>query len=82
MNKSLMRAVMMEMTPDEIEGVSGGVQGDQTVMNSELAAMSTENGKLLQVQIALQRENQTFSSVSNSLKTKHDTLKNTISNVR
>jgi hypothetical protein len=34
------------------------------------------------VQIAMQRENQVFSSVSNVLKTKHDTVKNSIGNIR
>ena len=36
----------------------------------------------LQVQIAMQRENQVFTSVSNVLKTRHDTVKNSISNIR
>jgi len=52
------------------------------MMNNELSAMSSENAKLLQTQIAMQRENQIFTSVSNVLKTKHDTVKNSISNIR
>ena len=52
------------------------------MMNNELASMTAENAKLLQVQIAMQRENEIFTSVSNALKTKHDTVKNTIGNVR
>jgi hypothetical protein len=43
--------------------------------------MSDQNTQMLQVQIAMQRENQMFTSVSNVLKTKHDTVKNSISNV-
>jgi len=63
--------------------VTGGASNNQVgTMNTELANMTAENSKLLQVQIALQRENQVFTSVSNSLKTKHDTVKNTIGNVR
>lgn len=62
--------------------LTGGATNQVGMMNNELAAMTAENGKLLQVQIALQRENQTFTSVSNALKTKHDTVKNTIGNVR
>lgn len=42
----------------------------------------TDNAKLLQVQIAMQRENQVFTSVSNVLKTKHDTTKNSIGNIK
>ena len=34
------------------------------------------------VQSAMQRENAVFTSVSNVLKTRHDTAKNSISNVR
>lgn len=61
-----------------------GGQGGSTVgqMNSDLIAAQAENAKLIQVQIGMQRENQVFSTVSNVLKTRHDTVKNTISNVR
>jgi hypothetical protein len=44
--------------------------------------MSKQNAQMMQVQIAMQRENQTFSTWSNVLKTKHDTVKNAISNIR
>jgi len=47
-----------------------------------IAQMSQENMKMMNVQIAMQRENQMFSSVSNVLKTKHDTVKNSIGNIR
>lgn len=52
-----------------------------STMNNQLATMTEENGKMLQVQIALQHENQVFTSVSNTLKTKHDTIKNSIGNI-
>lgn len=58
---------------------SGGTVGQ---MNAELIQAQQENAKLMQVQIAMQRENQVFTTVSNVLKTRHDTVKNTISNVR
>jgi hypothetical protein len=61
---------------------AGGSTNNVGTMNSEIMAASQENSKLLQVQIAMQRENQVFTSVSNVLKTKHDTVKNSISNVR
>lgn len=64
--------------------MSGGSSGGGTLasMNSDLVAAQQENAKLIQVQMGLQRENQVFSTVSNVLKTRHDTVKNTISNVR
>ncbi|MBX7101291.1 MAG: hypothetical protein K1X89_26475 [Myxococcaceae bacterium] len=51
-------------------------------MNSDLVQAQADNAKLMQVQIAMQRENQVFTSVSNVLKTRHDTVKNSISNIR
>lgn len=51
-------------------------------MNSDIADMSRQNAQMMQVQIAMQRENAMFTSVSNVLKTKHDTVKNSISNIR
>lgn len=51
-------------------------------MNSDLVQAQSDNAKLMQVQIAMQRENQVFTSVSNVLKTRHDTVKNSISNIR
>jgi hypothetical protein len=49
---------------------------------SGLGQQAAELGQMLQVQMAVQRENQVFTTVSNVLKTRHDTIKNTISNVR
>lgn len=60
-------------------------QGGNTAiagMQTELQASVAENAKLMQVQMAMQRENQVFSTVSNVLKVRHDTVKNTIQNVR
>lgn len=50
--------------------------------NNDIAAMSAQNSQMLQVQIAMQRENTMFSSISNVLKTKHDTAKNSVGNIR
>lgn len=38
--------------------------------------------ELLKVQMSMQRENQIFTSISNVLKTRHDTAKNAIGNIR
>jgi len=50
--------------------------------NTDIASMSAQNSQMLQVQMAMQRENTMFSSISNVLKTKHDTAKNAIGNIR
>jgi hypothetical protein len=51
-------------------------------MNADLIQSQKENGELIKVQMSLQRENQVFTSVSNVLKTRHDTVKNSIGNIR
>ncbi len=61
-------------------GTAGSITGG--TWDGQLAQMQSDNMKLMQVQIAMQRENQVFSTVSNVLKTRHDTVKNTIANVR
>jgi hypothetical protein len=55
---------------------------DVGLANNSIAEMTKQNAQMMQVQIAMQRENQLFTSVSNVLKTKHDTVKNSISNIR
>jgi hypothetical protein len=60
-------------------GASGGTVGQ---MNTSLSQAQDDNAKLINLQIAMQRENQVFTTVSNVLKTRHDTVKNSISNVR
>lgn len=61
---------------------STGTNGTLGQMNSDLVQAQQDNAKLMQVQIAMQRENQVFTSVSNVLKTRHDTVKNSIGNIR
>lgn len=56
--------------------------GSVAQMQSDLIQAQAENGRLMQVQMQMQRENQVFSTVSNVLKVRHDTVKNTIQNVR
>ena len=51
-------------------------------MSADMQTAMKDNSQLIQVQMAMQHENQVFSTVSNVLKTRHDTVKNTISNVR
>ena len=58
----------------------GGVSGGE--FNGEMSSMFAEQKKLLGVQVAMQRENQVFSTISNVMKTRHDTSKNAIGNIR
>jgi len=66
-------------SPNLSQGVASN---DVGMANNSIAEMSRQNAQMMQVQIAMQRENQIFTSVSNVLKTKHDTVKNSISNIR
>ncbi len=71
-------------TPTYPTGAGTTANGSSNVgqMNSEMIRAQAENVELMKVQISMQRENQVFSTVSNVLKTRHDTVKNTIANVR
>ncbi len=71
-------------TPNYTAGTGTTAGGSSNVgqMNGELIRAQQENVELMKVQISMQRENQVFSTVSNVLKTRHDTVKNTIANVR
>ena len=58
---------------------AGGAMGS---FNADLESMRRTNLELMQAQMSMQRENQVFTTVSNVLKVRHDTVKNTIQNVR
>ena len=62
--------------------LGGGTSNTGTEFNGEMQSMFAEQKKLLGVQVAMQRENQVFSTISNVLKTRHDTSKNAIGNIR
>lgn len=64
-----------------IESVATGVSLGVAAAKLRVVEKST-NSLLLKLQMQMQRENQIFTSVSNILKTRHDTVKNTIGNVR
>ncbi|MCL2625545.1 MAG: hypothetical protein FWD46_01835 [Cystobacterineae bacterium] len=55
---------------------------DMAGFDANLKTQQDENKQLLSMQAALQRENLVFSSLSNAMKTRHDTAKNSISNLR
>jgi hypothetical protein len=62
--------------------LGGGSSNTGTEFNGEMQSMFAEQKKLLGVQVAMQRENQVFSTISNVLKTRHDTAKNSVGNIR
>jgi hypothetical protein len=69
-------------------GGAGGAQGggsQQDLLNQTKdmqEMMASFNLQYLQLQEKMQMENRSFSTVSNVMKTKHDTAKSSISNVR
>jgi predicted butyrate kinase (DUF1464 family) len=83
MNADLLRQQAANQQAYQAQRMAGS--GSSTTisgMNSDLVQSQADNAALLKVQIALQHENQVFSSVSNVLKTRHDTVKNSIGNIR
>ena len=66
------------------EAVGGFVPaGSSAVEAGEIAPTATpEDAAMMQLQMAMQRENPLFSTISNVLKARHDTAKNSINNIR
>jgi hypothetical protein len=63
---------------------SRGMSQDQ-LMNATKQMQETQmsfNLQYLQLQSQMQHENRSYTAISNIMKTKHDTVKNSISNVR
>jgi hypothetical protein len=63
----------------EVEGFGGSLL--DTTKRMQETQMSF-NLQYLQLQSQMQNENRSYTAVSNILKTKHDTVKNSISNIR
>jgi hypothetical protein len=65
-------------------GVGGGSGSTTDTINGNfsLNQMAAENAKLLNLQAAIQFESQTFTAISNVMKSRHDSIKNSIGNVR
>ncbi|MBL8917704.1 MAG: hypothetical protein JNJ54_02495 [Myxococcaceae bacterium] len=62
---------------------SAGVSANDVGMgNQAISGMSGEMSNMLRLQYQMQRENMTYTSISNVMKGKHDTVKNTIQNAR
>jgi len=66
-------------------GLFTGGQTTGTMVNNLGGGVLTEEAndlnEMLNLQVTMQRENQVFTTLSNVLKTRHDTVKNTIQNV-
>jgi hypothetical protein len=62
--------------------VPPGTSGVGNQYNGEMASMFTQQKELLNMQVAMQRENQVFTTISNVLKTRHDSAKNSIGNIK
>jgi len=59
-------------------GSSGGIDANTAMLQQ----MQDNNQQFLMLQNNMQQENQKFSTLSNVLKTRHETAKNSISNIR
>jgi hypothetical protein len=67
-----------------IGAAAGGNSQDQ-LLNATKSMQETQmsfNLQYLQLQSQMQHENRSYTAISNIMKTKHDTVKNSISNVR
>ncbi|HLL01378.1 MAG TPA: hypothetical protein VK539_12385 [Myxococcaceae bacterium] len=60
----------------------GGGSNVAGEFSPELSGMFAEQKNLLKMQAALQHEGQRFTAISNVMKTRHDTIKNSIGNIR
>ena len=64
---------------------ASGSGGQDQLLNATKQMQETQmsfNLQYLQLQSQMQHENRSYTAVSNIMKTKHDTVKNSISNVR
>src|SRR5690606_21852900 len=74
-----------ELLLDAASGAVSGGNGNDQLLNATKQMQETQmsfNMQYLQLQSQMQHENRSYTAVSNIMKTKHDTVKNSISNVR
>jgi septal ring factor EnvC (AmiA/AmiB activator) len=91
LNEVVKNVQSLEKEYDSINGTSGAVAGSATSGSSADLMQATQqmqetqmsfNLQYLGLQNNMQNENRQFTMVSNIMKTKHDTEKNVISNIR
>ena len=75
--RSNQQAKGKELSEAELEQATGGV-----VQDAGAVTPTTGEPQYLALQEKMQNENRQFTTLSNVMKTKHDTAKNSISNVR
>lgn len=66
-------------------GAAAGAAGQDQLLNATKQMQETQmsfNLQYLQLQAQMQHENRSYTALSNIMKTKHDTVRNSISNVR
>jgi hypothetical protein len=61
---------------------TGVSQNDVGMGNQAIGGMQDQMSSMLRLQYQMQKENMAYTSMSNVMKGKHDTVKNTIQNVR
>ncbi|MBN1960459.1 MAG: hypothetical protein JW841_05895 [Deltaproteobacteria bacterium] len=71
-------------TVGAVSGTTGVVSGNSSIaqMQSMMELQASFNAQYLMLQQQMQNESRQYSCISNVMKTKHDTAKNSISNVR
>jgi hypothetical protein len=78
-------APKLEALAETGERSTGGSRGGDRLLDGTKQMQETQmsfNVQYLQLQNTMQNENRQFTMVSNIMKTKHDTVKNSISNIR
>lgn len=64
-----------------IPGV-GGAGGPAAGFGTEMASQANDLNSMLAFQMQFQKENQAYTAISNVMKTRHESAKNSISNIR
>lgn len=75
----------LEKSYDGMRSSAGGSDSQNQLLAATKQMQETQmsfNLQYLQLQSQMQQENRSYTAVSNIMKTKHDTVKNSISNIR
>lgn len=75
-------AVLRFCLDPAISRLNSELQASRQGLERMTAARAADDGRNAALESTLKRQQQTFSSISNVMKTRHDTAKNSISNVR
>lgn len=75
-------SVVNGTTAGSVNYNSGSTTNDVGFGNSSISSMSGDMTSMLQLQFKMQKENLMYTGISNVLKTKHETVKNSVSNIR